>query len=102
MTSWTRFWNSLNWPDVNISDLPDAVRDAVPYNAPRRAVSRIAPRRGELWSRGMDGAQISTLPQAPQAVEQAPVPVLAPVPPGEAPGPQALHYSRLSINRDVS
>src|SRR5947208_10658262 len=50
----------------------------------------------------MDGAQISTLPQAPQAVEKAPVPVLAPVPPVEAPGPQGLNDSRFFINRELS
>src|SRR5437763_15250068 len=50
----------------------------------------------------MDGAQISTLPQAPQAVEKAPVPVLAPVPPVEAPGRQGLNDSRFFINRELS
>src|SRR5881296_1830687 len=51
----------------------------------------------------MDGAQISTLPQVPAAAEKAPVPVLAPVPQAEAPGPvHALNDSRFFINRELS
>jgi polyphosphate kinase len=51
----------------------------------------------------MDGAQISTLPQASPATEKAPVPVLAPVPPAEGPVPvHALNDSRFFINRELS
>jgi len=51
----------------------------------------------------MDGAQISTLPQVPAAVEKAPVPVLAPVPAAEPPAQvHSLNDSRFFINRELS
>src|SRR5213082_660119 len=50
----------------------------------------------------MDGAQISTLPQAPQATEKAPVPVLTPVPPLEGAASHPLNDARFFINRELS
>jgi polyphosphate kinase len=51
----------------------------------------------------MDGAQISTLPQLPQATEKAPVPVLTPVPtPEGASAGHGLNDSRFFINRELS
>src|SRR5256885_9030991 len=51
----------------------------------------------------MDGAQISTLPQASTATEKAPAPVLTPVPQPEGPIPlHGLNDSRFFINRELS